>query len=162
MKNFTIEIKWAVVFTVASILWILIEKMAGLHDEHIGKQAIYSIIFAIPAIAIYVFALIEKKKKYFSGSMSWQQGFISGIFLSLFVAVLSPVSNYVSYTFISPEYFPNMIKQVVSSHAMTESFAQANFNMQSAIKRGVVDAMSMGVITSAIVALIIRTKNTPI
>jgi len=159
MKQFKIEIKWAVVFMIASIVWTVIEKMAGFHDIRIHQQVMFSALFAIPAIAIYVLMLREKKQKYFNGNMSWQQGFISGIFLAVFVAVLSIVAQFISYTFISPEFFPNMIKYTVNSHRMTEEVAQANFNLQSAVKRGVFDALSYGVLTSAIVALFVKTKT---
>jgi hypothetical protein len=158
MKNFVIEIKWAVIFTILFIVWNFGEKIAGLHDSHIDKP-FYSYLFAIPAVAIYVFALIEKKKKYFQGKMSWQQGFISGIFVSLFIAVLSPISQYITYEIISPDFFNNTIEYQLSRNVMTESFAKANFNLSSSMKRAVSDTMSMGILTSAVVALIVKTKT---
>jgi hypothetical protein len=60
MKNSRIEIKWAVIFAIVGLLWMFGEKLAGLHDEHINKHPSYSFLFAIPAIAVYVFALLDK------------------------------------------------------------------------------------------------------
>lgn len=159
MKNYTTEIKWAAIFTIASILWMLIEKMTGLHDTNIGKQPVYSMLFAIPAIAIYFLALLDKKKTAFNGVMGWKEGLISGMILSVFVAVLSPMAQWVSFTMISPEYFPNAIKFYTNKHLMTEAKAIEYFNFSSFMKKGVFDALSMGVITSALVAFIVQTKT---
>ena len=158
MRNFAIEIKWAIIFTILYIVWMLGEKAVGLHDVYINKP-FYSYRFAIPAIVVYVLALSEKKKKYFKGSMSWQQGFLSGIFVSLFIAVMSPISQFITYNIISPDFFANMIQYQIGRNTMTEAVANANFNLSSSMKRAVSDAMSMGILASAIVAFFIKTKN---
>ncbi|MFN7327183.1 MAG: hypothetical protein ACK5SQ_11430, partial [Chitinophagales bacterium] len=62
MEKFAVEIRWALVFGAMSLLWMMLEKMAGLHDQHIAKHAIYTNLVAIPAIAVYVFALRDKAK----------------------------------------------------------------------------------------------------
>lgn len=40
MEKFAVEIRWALVFGAMSLLWMMLEKMAGLHDQHIAKHAI--------------------------------------------------------------------------------------------------------------------------
>jgi len=60
MNKFKLEIKWALLFTIMSLLWMLLERLLGLHDEHIEKHAIYTNFIAIPSILIYVFALHQK------------------------------------------------------------------------------------------------------
>ena len=91
--------------------------------------------------------------------MSWQQGFLSGIFVSLFIAVMSPISQFITYNIISPDFFANMIQYQIGRNTMTEAVANANFNLSSSMKRAVSDAMSMGILASAIVAFFIKTKN---
>lgn len=159
MKNFTIEIKWAAIFTVASVLWAVIEKFSGLHDTHIGKQPVYSMLFAIPAIFIFFLALRDKKKSFFNGQMSWKQGVISGMILSVFIAVLSPVAVWFAYGIISPEYFPKAVKYYTETRTMTAAQAELYFSQTAFMKKSVADALSMGVITSAVVALIVQSKN---
>jgi len=56
MAKYKIEVKWAVIFVIMSLLWMVLEKLTGLHDKHIDKQMIYTNFIAIPAIAVYVFA----------------------------------------------------------------------------------------------------------
>jgi len=71
MKKNKIEIKWAITFVVMILIWMFLEKMAGLQDEHIDKHSIYTNFIAIPAIAIYVFALLDKRKNFFKGAMTY-------------------------------------------------------------------------------------------
>ena len=61
MKKFAIEIKWGILFSVATLVWMIIENSVGLHDVYIGKQARYTNLFGIVAVVIYVLALREKK-----------------------------------------------------------------------------------------------------
>lgn len=159
MKNYIIEIRWAFIFTVAAILWAGIEKLFGMHDSNIGTQPIFSLLFGIPAIAIYFLALLEKKQKVFKGHMSWKEGTVSGIILSLFVAVLSPIAQWAIFTLISPEFFAKAIKFYTEKHTMTEARALEMFNVQAYMKKGITEALSMGVITSALVALFVKSKN---
>lgn len=158
MKNFTIEIKWSVVFAVAGLLWMFVEKASGLHDEHIDKHAIYTNIFAIVAIAIYAFALLDKKKNFFNGKMDWKQGFVTGLIITIFITVLSPLTQYITSTFITPDYFKNVIAYTVNNKVMTQEAAETYFNLKSYIVQGIFGALSMGVVTSAIVAFFTKSK----
>ncbi len=158
MKNLRFEIKWAVIFAVVGLLWMFGEKLAGFHDEHIDKHANYSFPFAIPAIAVYVFALLDKRKNFYHGSMTYRQGFISGLIISVFVAILSPLTQYITSTIITPEYFPNAIEYMVREGQMTQEAAENYFTMQDYIVQGLLWALGMGLVTSAIVALFVRKK----
>lgn len=135
MKNYIIEIRWAFIFTLASILWAGIEKLVGLHDSKIGTMPAFFLLFAIPAVAIYFLSLLEKKEKVFNGNMSWKEGTVCGIVLSLFIAVLSPVAQWAIYTLISPEYFAKAIKFYTEKHVLTEARAVEQFNIAAYMKR---------------------------
>ncbi len=158
MKNLKIEIKWAIIFAIVGLLWMLGEKLAGLHDKHIDKHATYSFLFSIPAIAVYVFALLDKRKNFYHGSMTYKQGFITGLIISIFVAILSPLTQYITSTIITPEYFPNVIDYTVGKGQMTQEAAENYFNLQSYIIQGLIWSLGMGVVTSAIVAIFVRKK----
>ena len=158
MKNVSIEIKWAIIFAVVGLLWMFLEKLAGLHDEHIDKHATYSSLFSIPAIAVYVFALLDKRKNFYHGVMTYKQGFITGLIISVFVAVLSPLTQYITSTIITPEFFSNATNYAVSEGKMTQEAAENYFNMQCYIVQGLIWSLGMGVLTSAIVAIFTRKK----
>ncbi len=92
--------------------------------------------------------------------MTYKQGFVTGLIITIFVTILSPVTQYISTTFIGPEYFPNIIKYTVSTGQMTQEDADAFFNLKNYIIQGLVGAFVMGLITTAIVALFTKRKVT--
>ncbi|WP_339647457.1 DUF4199 domain-containing protein [uncultured Salegentibacter sp.] len=158
MKNYQIEIKWGVIFFAASLLWMYFEKLMGWHDVLIAKHAIYTNFFGLIAIAIYFFAIHHKRKNFFRGKMSWRQGFVSGVILSIVIALLSPIGQLITHYLISPEYFENAIESSVERNAMKQEDAEAYFNLSSYIVQSIAGALMMGVVTSAIVALVLRKK----
>jgi hypothetical protein len=158
MKNIKIEIKWALIFILTSLAWMVLEKALGWHDEKIADHATLTNIFAIPAIAIYVFALLDKRKNYYNGRMTFKKGFLAGLIITLMVALLSPLTQYI-ITFITPDYFSNVIEYAVSSGAMTQPDAEAYFNLKSFMVQSIIGAAIMGIITSAVVALFTQTKT---
>lgn len=161
MKKFSIEIKWGIQFSILSIIWMILEKTVGLHDAHIDKQLIYTNLFGIVAVAVYYLALRDKKLHHYGGNMTWKQGFISGMVLTVVIAVLSPLVNYIVYTYVTPQFFQHMIDYRVQHKLQTQAQAQAYFNLMSYRVLGVFDALSKGIITGALVALFVKTKHNP-
>ncbi len=159
MKKFQLEIKWAILFSLLTLLWTIGEKISGLHDIHLDKQVFYTNFFAIPAILIYVFALLDKRKNEFQNMMNFQQGFVTGVYMSFIIMILSPIVQYISMTFISPKYFENIILFVVKNKSMTAIEAQKYFNLKSYIFQCAFFALSVGVVTSAIVAYFLQSKS---
>ncbi|MCH5600460.1 hypothetical protein [Niabella ginsengisoli] len=65
--NIKIEAKWALIFSVMVLVWMLLEKWSGLHDKYIDYHLYLTNLFAIPAIWIMVLALKDKKKTFIMG-----------------------------------------------------------------------------------------------
>ena len=158
MKKFTIEFKWAVIFTIISLLWMVLERLVGLHDKYIDKHAIYTNFFALPAILIFVFALLDKRKNFYNNKMSWIDGFLSGLVIAVIITVFSPLAQYITIKIISPEYFSNVIKYSVELGKMSQQEAEDYFNLSNYMMQSAVGGLLMGAITSAIVAVFVRKK----
>lgn len=160
MEKIKIEIKWALIFIAMTLLWMVLEKLVGLHSTHIDKHMYLTNLFAIPAILIYVLALKDKKKHYYKGQMTFKQGFISGLIVTAIVTLLAPLTQWIISTLITPEYFPNVIAHSVETgyHSSLEE-AEAYFNLQNYMVQGTTGTFIMGLITSAVVAFFVRTKN---
>ena len=158
MKTLKIEMKWAIYFALMTLTWMLIEKLAGLHDKHIDKHQLFSNFIIIPAVTMYVFALLTKRNNYYRGKISYKQAFISGAFLSVFITVLTPLTQTITSTLISPLYFENVINYSVSHGFLKLEEAQTEFNLSNYIVMSTVGALVMGLFTTAIVALFIRKK----
>lgn len=158
MKSRVTEIKWGIIFTIFMLLWMLMEKLLGFHGERIKQHMIITNFIAIPAIVIYVLALLDKRKRDFNGKMTYVQGLISGIIISIVVAVLTPLMQYITNTFISPDFFNNMIEYTVENDIMSEEAAKDYFNLKSYIIQSTLGAPIMGILTTAIVAIFVRKK----
>lgn len=159
MKYFTkLEIKWGFIFFIASLLWMYFEKLIGWHGEKISQHATMTMLFAVIAIGIYVFALLEKRRKHYNNRMTWLEGFMCGLMITLVVVVLSPVAQIITSKVISPEYFPNVIDYAVNVEKKDRTEMESHFNLKSYILMGIIGALGMGVVTSAIVAIFVRKK----
>jgi hypothetical protein len=160
MGKVKIEIKWAVIFTAVVLLWMWLEKLVGLHDKYLDQHYYLTNLFAIPAICMMVFALRDKKKNFYSGTMTYAQGLISGVVLSVFIALISPLSQWVISFVITPEYFANVIKRSVEiEYFQTIEEAEAFFNYRSYAIGSAISALIMGVLTTAVAMIFIRSKT---
>lgn len=158
MSKFKIEIKWAIIFLIMGLVWMVLEKAIGLHDVHIDKHPIYTNLVAIPSIAIFVFALLDKRKNNYNGSMTYVQSLVSGIVISVIIAVFSPLTQYIISTYITPDYFANAIKYSVEKGGSTQEKAEAFFNLENYMMQAAFGGLIMGVITSAIVSVFVKKK----
>jgi hypothetical protein len=91
--------------------------------------------------------------------MSYKQGLIAGLIITMVVVILSPLSQYITYTYITPDYFKNVIEYSVSSGQMEREAAAEYFNLKSYMIQSSIGAAIMGVITSALVAFFVRSKS---
>ena len=160
MFSIKTEIKWAILFSVMTLIWMLLEKLSGLHGQYIDYHLYLTNLYAIPAIWLMVLALKEKKRIAYNGQINYLQGLKSGIVLSIFIALLSPLTQWITSYVITPEYFPNVIKRSVEiGYFKTTAEAEANFNYANYAKQGAIAALVMGLITTAIAMVFIRTKS---
>lgn len=158
MNKFKIEFRWAIYYTFLTILWFQIEKSFGLHNQNIENQPYITNLFYIVVFIIYIFALSDKKKNYFNGIMTWQQGLISGVVLSILAMILAPFAIYFKLKYVNSEFFQQMIKASTARGIKLEN-AEAVFNMKAYITLGVVDCLSFGIIFAALASALIKTKN---
>lgn len=158
MNNYRIELKWGLLFVGMMLLWMLGERLVGLHDTLIAQHPTWTNLVALPAILLYVLGLRDKRDNFYGGKMSWGRGFKAGLIITAVVAILSPLSQWITSTIITPDFFTNAINYGVQEGKTTQEEAEAFFNLQNYIIMGTISAVVMGVMTSAIVALFVRRK----
>ena len=102
----------------------------------------------------------RQKENFYNGEMNFKQGFISGFIISLIVTLFSPLNQWIISEIITPDYFKNVIAYSVETgyHENMEE-AEAQFNLESYIIQSTIGALVMGIITSAILALFVKTKK---
>ncbi len=158
MKTYKIEFKWAFIFIAVMLLWMVLERAFGLHDEHINKHALYTNLVMIPAIIVYVLALLDKRKNHYNGKMTYLQGFFSGLIITLIVTIFTPLTQYITSTIITPNYFSNVIEYSIKKGELTREVAEEHFTLKNYIIMNLMFAPVAGVLTSAVVAIFMRKK----
>jgi len=159
MKSFQIDIRWACYFGLMTIVWSILEKELGWYNENIAQYGFGSMLFAIPAVLFYYLAMRQKRDAlYPTGAFTWTQGFVAGIYLSFFVAIFMPGALFLSYKYICPDFFDNIIAYKVNHHWMKQAEAEKIFNLRSALIEGSFSALSKGSITGGLVAIFLKRK----
>jgi len=159
MEKYKIEIKWAAIFSAMTLLWMVLEKLSGLHSTYIDYHIYLTNLYAIPAIWVMVLALKDKKQKFFNNKITYKEGLISGAILSLIIAALSPLTQWIITYVITPEYFPNVIKRSVElGYFKTAEEAAANFNYSNYAVQSTIAALVMGIVTTSIAMIFLKSK----
>ncbi|TAH25126.1 MAG: DUF4199 domain-containing protein [Cytophagales bacterium] len=159
MNKFYIEIKWAILFSMATLAWMWLEKITGLHDELIHQHAIFTNFILIPAVLIYVLGIKEKKAKFYTNTMTYKQGLATGFIITLFVSLLAPLTQYLIASLITPDYFENVIDYAVKINKMTISEAEAHFNLKNYILQSSLGSLFLGIIITLIVSYFLKSNN---
>lgn len=155
MHKYRIEIKWALILMVISLAWKGMENKMGLHGPRIDQHAKYSYIFGGIALLLYILALRDKRDNFYNGFMNWQQGFVSGVIISVIIALFSPLSQLIVHKIIAPSYFQNAIAHGISQGG-NEEFLTTYYSLKTKIIQSFMESLSLGIIASALIAYFVR------
>lgn len=160
IRHFKIELKWAIIFTVMTLAWMLLERTLGWHSEEGIKDHWWLTLFFFPfAIIMYVLAMRETRRRVFKHVISWKQCFLSGLLMAFFVALLSPIAQYITHNYITPEYFETVKTYSVTNDLMKIEEANDYFNIGNYIWQAAIGSFVGGAITAAIVAIFLKKNN---
>lgn len=157
-RNIYIEFKWAIIFTIAILCWMLLEKTMGWHEEGIVDRSWFTLFFIPFAILLYLSPMREKRRRVYNRKMTWMQAFVSGLILTVFIALLSPLAQYVTHNYFTPEYFNTVSENSVTNNLMTQTKANDIFKISNYIWQSFFGAMGLGIATSAIAAFFVKKK----
>lgn len=152
------ELKWAIFHVILTMAWSLLGKGLGFHDANLAGGVIFNTLIIIPSVTLYALSIREKKMKYYKGQISYKQAFMSGLVLTLFVTIGGPA--YPVFTnMISPDFFDNSIRFVVTSHQMSEADAVKQFTLSSFIIQGIFGSILFGLVYSAVISLFLKSTS---
>lgn len=149
------ELKWGVIFSAMGLIWLTLEYLVGLQSRFIAWHWVLTNLVAIPSVIIMVLAILEKRRVV-GGTISFKQAFLCGFGVSVVVAALSPLTQFMFHRLIHPGYFENAIRYGVEQGKTTLAEAQAFFNLQSYMLQSVCAAIIIGSITSLVIAAMIK------
>lgn len=157
--NYRIELKWGVIFIIILLFWTFMEKSVGLHSQYISVHQLYSSFVIIPYFVIYILALRDKKVNFYRGSMTYKEAFKTGFYITVIIAVLSPISQYITTEIISREFFTNAIRFNVKSGKMTQKEAVQFFSLANYMIFSFIGVLVTGTIITSIVSAFVKSKK---
>lgn len=143
---------------ITTLLWMVLEKSLGFHDARIEQHVWFTNLIDIPIITIFVLAMLEKRNKFYEGTLTYLQGFKTGVIITILVTLVSPATQYVTSTFITPDFFANMKEHTVRKGMMTAEEAGNYFTLQNYIIQVLLFTPILGIVFSAIIAIFTRKK----
>ncbi len=152
--------KWAIVFFITTMLWMLFEKWMGWHDVRIAAHATYSLIYDLLFFAVYLFALLDFRKS-LTQAYTWKKGIYYGILLTVVVTGLSPLVQTIMHTMISPDFFGNVITLAVENNLLSPDAARAKFNLTNYILENVFGTFLLGTFCTLLLASLLVMFNRP-
>ncbi|MBD3582914.1 DUF4199 domain-containing protein [Flavobacterium selenitireducens] len=162
MKKFALEIKWGFLLTLALVASAIVEKEMGLYESpDFSYYLLSTLCFAPIGLLFYILFYREKRQHFFNGRMTWKQGFFAGIMMTAVVALLVPIQKNIIHQVVAPELFENTIAQMTAGGKRSREEAQEVMNLTSAIYNGIQLVLSAGIVASAALSMVFRTKTNP-
>jgi Protein of unknown function (DUF4199) len=154
--NIKIEFRFSVLTALLTLLWLILEYVVGLQDTYIALHPYVSLIAFIIPVFTYRLALIEKLDQK-SGKLTFSQAFLTGLLMTVFIAILSIPVQLAFHKLINPDFFSNMILYAVQKTKATPEQAAIFFNLKSYITESVIEYFVIGIIVSLALAYRMRT-----
>lgn len=150
---------WGMVFLTVTITWIFIEKWMGWHSERIAERALYTIIYDVLFFGIFLGAFLNQTKRDLDFRTEWRNRVRFGLGLTLIVTALSPLVQFTWHRWISPEFFPNVIKLLVDNGIMSREDAITEFNLRSYIRQNLIGTFLLGLLCTSLLSIFIRKRR---
>lgn len=166
MDNLRIEIRYAVLISLLTLLWLSIEFMVGLQDVYAPYYpvAYWLSLIVIPAIAIRMG--VNEKSDYLDSRITFKQAFSSGFLIAFFAAVLTIPVQLIFHKLINPDFFDTMISYaVVHAENLKQNAIEAReeaglyFNLTTSIIQSGLGMLVSGTIIALITARLMRSDN---
>jgi hypothetical protein len=151
------EIKYGLIFTAMGFLWVLLEFLFGFHTRLKDYHSVVTNLIFFPSVFIMVKCILAKRKE-LGGKIGFGAAFQAGFFMTLVVALLSPLANWIFFTLINPGFFKEFIALAVE-HGRNAEDAAAEFNLKSYLVMSFIGSIIMGTMSSLIIALFVRESN---
>jgi uncharacterized protein YqgC (DUF456 family) len=153
MKN---EIKYAILFVFLSFIWNCIEYFTGLQNKYINIHPYFVTTFFILMTSVIYFLATREKKRARGGRITFMQGLITGMTLTLFILILNPAALYLFSEFINPNFYNSFIRHDVLTGKYSVSEANDYYNLPNFIKVGTLYRFIMGMFATVIISFFMK------
>lgn len=153
------EVKWGLAFFIMTLVWMTFEHLMGLHGEKIAMQEKMTGFFSIPAVTVYWLAIRDKRNNDLKGRMTWKQGVIAGLKVTMIATALAPLAMLLTVYVISPDYFKNVIEYTVNVQGRDRAEMEAAFNVKHYLLNELYVTPIMGALTAMVVSAFLKTRK---
>ncbi|MCC6252873.1 MAG: DUF4199 domain-containing protein [Bacteroidia bacterium] len=164
-KTFGLELKYALIITVFTLLWFTFENVSGLQDEYFEwYKIVTNIKLLIPTFGIW-FAIKEFRMRRIS-KYSFQKGFGIGFRITIMNSILIIPVIYIFYNFINPDWYYTVLEET-KKEALIEGKdalkavedAKLYFGIVSYTIQSVIGTFVFGTLISSILAFILKNRG---
>lgn len=147
--------------------WMYLEFLAGFHGSAVGRYTGFAaLIFTILGIYFGIRAYRNQEK---AGLLSFWQGVLAGVVISVFAGVITAVFTYAYFRYINPgfvDYMVNLNRQTLLQQGATNVQVQSNeivtrelFQPLPQALRSLGGYVAAGSLLSLIIAGLLKTKR---
>jgi NADH:ubiquinone oxidoreductase subunit 3 (subunit A) len=166
MKSTAIlEIKYGVLISVFTLIWIVFEQLLGFQDEYVDLHPVVSTLsLIIPIIGLYL--AIREFKMARANKYNFQKGFGIGFRITLINSVLIIPTIYLFYKFINPDWTFNMmnnakLKALEQGEDPLKAIEEARsyFSMKYYMIQSLISTFIFGTLMSSILAFMLKNRG---
>lgn len=159
-RPYLIEFKWAAIYILLCIGWASLQQYMGMHTHLIQLQP-FAYLIGLPFFSMYLLTMLDERKNVYDGFLTYKEGYMAGLRLTIFILLLTPLQHYIQHTHVTPEFLHRMETHSVQTGKMTASEAARHYS------QGYYLIISMGVRALAgvgltfLLALVCKSKPRP-
>ena len=161
------ELKYGLIAGIGVSVYVLLEYFLGFHTTYpeIGQYSGY--FSAIIPIFAILYAIKEKRNRYFNGYITFGQGFITGLIVTVISAFIITGFFVIYNDFINPEglkYISSWRAEQMRLENIPEEEIVASIEEYNAMYNPLVifsGTFVMGLLITAILAFLLRRKDIP-
>ncbi|MBL8603675.1 MAG: DUF4199 domain-containing protein [Myxococcales bacterium] len=157
MRAWSNEVRYGLILSAASFLWVCLEYAIGLHDRHLALHPVVTNLFAVIPIGVLVRVLMLRRARD-GGALTWRRGIASGMLVSAITAVFGAPSMWLFFRYVNPGYFSTMIAEAVRT-GHDRAAAEGYFNLANYALSASVMPLVMGLITTLAITAVLKRRR---
>lgn len=146
-------IKWGLIISIVSFLWIILEKNLGYHTRLISEKGSFSWLLIPLTLVLYYFAFREVKRKLGADQSIILEYLKTGLIIGLITMIFAPLSMWLMNTYISPDFFSNAIAEGVRI-GEDRTKLESEFSLRSFVLRSALASIVLGIFLGIVSVLI--------
>ena len=164
---FKIALKYGVYIVLFSFIWLCLEYWAGLHTDYVDYHPLATLLSLVVPLILLYYAMREAKSIE-DDEFTYGDAFKVGLYVTLVVAVLNPLFQWLFQQVVFPDYLETMQANAEALELaqgidveVAQRVAAEEYELNSFLLRAFLGALVAGIVMSALLAIYVRDKALP-